>query len=74
MPVVKLRRALNGIPGLEVGAVGVDAALHGAPVAAPDLVHALVCLEVYVGPVTGDRVDSAGCGLELEWGLSSISQ
>ena len=54
MPVVKLRTALNGIPGLEVGAVGVDAALHGPPVAAPDLVHALVCLEVHVGPVAGD--------------------
>ena len=71
---VKLRTVLNSIPGLEVGTVGVDAALHGPPVAAPELVHALVCLQVHMGPVTGDRVDSAGCGLELQWGFNQISQ
>ena len=41
---VKLKIALNSIPGLEVGAVGVDAALYGPSVAAPDLVQTLVGL------------------------------
>ena len=64
---MKLRTALNIIiPRLEIGSVSVDAALHGPAVAASDLVQALVRLEVHVGPVAGDRVDSSGSGLELE--------
>ena len=66
MSAVKLRTALNVIPWLEIRAVEVNAALHCPSVAAPDLVQALVRLEVHVGPVTGDRVDLSGCGLELE--------